>query len=413
MTTTLTRPEAPVARTRPRRLTLLAAGAGAVAVALPLAACAAVALAGWFLTDGGVHGAPRDALRAGAAAWLLGHGSGLRVSDTTVTVVPLGLSLLAAWSVWRCAVGLGESVSDHGPDAEALADGDRDLTVPNATTTFSATYVLLTVAAAVLAADGGISPGVGPAVTGALLLSGVLGAAGIAVGSGRAAVWLARVPLVLRAALATTASVLRWCLGLATVTFLVALAADLGAAVNVLSRMHTDAGDAALFVLVVLLLLPNAVVFTAAYLLGPGFLVGTGTLVSPSVVAVGPVPMFPLLAALPDSGAVPAWAPWLVILPPVAAAVAALRSDRGPAGSWEAGALRGLVGGVLAAVALALLAALAGGAAGPGRMAEVGAAPVDVLVHGVVSLGLGGLAGGLLSAWWSRRRGRGADEGAA
>ena len=39
-----------------------------------------------------------------------------------------------------------------------------------------------------------------------------------------------------------------------------------------------------------------------ADILGPGFAVGTGTVVSPSVVALGPAPAFPLLAALPGSG---------------------------------------------------------------------------------------------------------------
>ena len=36
--------------------------------------------------------------------------------------------------------------------------------------------------------------------------------------------------------------------------------------------------------------------------LGPGFTVGAGTLVTPQAAAVGALPMFPLLAALPDNG---------------------------------------------------------------------------------------------------------------
>jgi hypothetical protein len=46
---------------------------------------------------------------------------------------------------------------------------------------------------------------------------------------------------------------------------------------------------------------------------------------------------------------------------------------------------------------------IAGGAVGPGRMAEVGPAAGQVLVHAVVAFGGGGLVGGLLATWRQRR----------
>ena len=58
---------------------------------------------------------------------------------------------------------------------------------------------------------------------------------------------------------------------------------------------------------------------------------------------------------------------------------------------------------MLAAVLFGVLAAIAGGAVGPGRMAEVGPAAGQVLVHAVVALGGGGLLGGLLATWRQRR----------
>ena len=94
------------------------------------------------------------------------------------------------------------------------------------------------------------------------------------------------------------------------------------------------------------ILLPNAVLFSGAYLLGPGFTVGVNTMVSPTVVSIGALPMFPLLAALPDDGATAAWTPWLMGLPPVVAALAAARAQRrNPTVRWEEGALRGCTGG--------------------------------------------------------------------
>jgi hypothetical protein len=193
----------------------------------------------------------------------------------------------------------------------------------------------------------------------------------------------------------------------ATLAFVAALAVDFGAAVNVLSRLHTDAGDTVLLCVAIATVLPNAVVFSASYLLGPGFTVGTGTLVSPALVAIGPVPMFPLLAALPDNGPTPAWTQGLVAVPVLCAAIgAAWAQRRQPTTAWDQGALRGLVGGVLAAVVLGVLAVVAGGAVGPGRMADVGPLAGRVLFHGIVSFAIGGLVGGAVMTWWQRRSGR-------
>ena len=61
------------------------------------------------------------------------------------------------------------------------------------------------------------------------------------------------------------------------------------------------------------------------------------------------------------------------------------------------------MGGALAGVLLGLLAAVAGGAVGPGRMRDVGPFAFDVLVHAITAFGLGGLAGGVLMTWWQRR----------
>ncbi|HEX6148400.1 DUF6350 family protein, partial [Nocardioides sp.] len=163
-------------------------------------------------------------------------------------------------------------------------------------------------------------------------------------------------------------------------------------------------GEMALFAVLALLVLPNATLFAAAYLLGPGFTVGAQTLVSPTLVVTGALPAFPLLAALPDSGPVPGWAPGLIAVPPLAAAVAAMLAQRRrPTVRWEEGALRGCAGGVLAGVVLGALASIAGGAVGPGRMRFVEPLVFDVLVHAVTALGIGGLLGGLAMTWWQRR----------
>ena len=73
MTATLTPPRTgrPAAAHRP--LTLLASLAGVAAAGGMLAVCLAAGVIGWFVTDGGVHGEPRDGLRAGPAQFRVEH----------------------------------------------------------------------------------------------------------------------------------------------------------------------------------------------------------------------------------------------------------------------------------------------------------------------------------------------------
>lgn len=390
-----------------RPLTLVATLGGVLAAAGPLALCLLVGVAGWFVVDAGTHGAPRDGLRIGALGWLLGHGSGVYVGGVPVTAVPLGVTLLAAWSVWRTALRVGDAVSSYGPDADGIVDGERDWTVPVAAVLFGAGYVVVAVVTVTLASTPRTNPDTGGVIAWAAGLCVLLGLPGIAIGTGRAAIWAQAVPAVVRDGLATALVVLRGWLLLSLVALVAAFVVDLGTAANVLSQLHASPGDAVAFVVVSLLVLPNAAVFSSAYLLGPGFTVGTGTLVSPASVVLGPLPMFPLLAALPDAGTPPAWTAALVAVPPLVAALLVARAQhRNPTQRWDEGALRGLVGGVAAGLALGVLASLAGGAVGPGRMTDVAPLAGDVLVQAVTTFGLGGLLGGVAMTAWQRRAAR-------
>ncbi|HYF71439.1 MAG TPA: DUF6350 family protein [Nocardioides sp.] len=387
-----------------RPLVLVATLGGASAAVATLLICLAVGVVGWFLADAGAHGTPRDGLRVGALGWLLAHGSGLHVDGVAVSVIPLGLTSLAAWSVWRLGHRVGDSVSGHGPDADRIADGERDWTVATATAAFAAGYLAVAVVTFRLAATAETAPSLARVVGWALLLCATFGLAAISVGSGRAAIWAAFVPASVRAAIAACLRVLGGYLLVSTAVFAVALAVDFGTAVNVMSRLHLGAGDGTVYTALTATLVPNAAVFTGSYLLGPGFTVGANTLVSPSGVVLGPLPMFPLLAALPANGPTPAWTTYLLVVPPLVAAVAVARAQRRfPTLRWDHGALRGCVGGALAGLLLGLLATVAGGAVGPGRMRDVGPFASDVLVHAITAFGIGGLVGGVLMTWWQRR----------
>jgi hypothetical protein len=387
-----------------RPLVVVATLGGVTAAAGTLMVCLAIGVVGWFLTDAGAHGAPRDALRTGALAWLMAHGSGVHIQGAAVTAVPLGLTLMVAWALWRVGHRVGDSISGHGPDADRIADGERDWTVQLATGLFTLGYVVTTVVTATVAGSAATSPGVPRAVLWSVLLCVLVGGTGIAVGSGRAPVALAWLPPTIRATAAAARQVLIGWLAVSLVALLVSLAVDWSTAANVMSQLHTDAGETSLYALVTASVLPNATLFSGSYLLGPGFTVGVGTLVSPHAVVLGPLPMFPLLAALPDSGATPSWTSWLVLLAPLTALWGVARAlRRYPTTRWDEGAIRGLAGGVCAGVAFGVLAGVAGGAVGPGRMTDVAPYALDACVRAVLAFGIGGLLAGVLMTWRQRR----------
>jgi hypothetical protein len=389
-----------------RPLVLLAALAGIGAAGATLVVCLAAGVVGWFLTDAGAHGAPRDGLRVGALGWLMAHGSGVHAAGAHVTAVPLGLSLLAGVVVWRLGLRLGDSVSGHGPDADAIADGVRDWTVPAAVTVFTLGYAAVAVVTHHLASTPDTAPSLVRVVVWTVLLCGVAGGAAIAVGSGRAAIWTSFLPMSVRAAAAGAWRLLLWYVATSAVVLGVALAVDWDGAVNVMSQLHTSPGAATLLIGLCLLVTPNASLLSGSYLLGPGFAVGTHTLVTPTAVVLGPLPMFPLLAALPDDGPTPGWTAALLALPPLVAAAAVYRTlGRYPTTRWDEGALRGVGAGLGCAIGFTVLAALSGGAVGPGRMADVGPFVFQVLLHGIATFGIGGLVGALLATWRQRRLG--------
>ena len=141
-----------------------------------------------------------------------------------------------------------------------------------------------------------------------------------------------------------------------------------------------------------LALLPDLVVWAASWFVGPGFALGTGSGVSPLGTSVGPMPAVPFLGALPTAS----WSfAFVGLLVPVVAAFVVTtllrpRIERLLAEAGSADVLRrvlvGVVGGVVAGAVLGLLAWSASGAAGPGRLAEVGPDPVLVGLFGALEV---------------------------
>lgn len=184
---------------------------------------------------------------------------------------------------------------------------------------------------------------------------------------------------------------------------LVAVAVVLGAdeMIALFEAGHVDALGATVITLAQLAYLPTAVVWGLAFVAGPGFAVGSGTAVSPAGTQVGVVPGIPILGAVPETTT-----PWLLLLAlaPVAVGVlagwiarsrlAGLGAEAGPATDPDAEAMGprlAITGGivVVAAGSGALLAWLASGALGPGRLAETGPQPGPVALAIGLEIGVG------------------------
>jgi hypothetical protein len=127
-------------------------------------------------------------------------------------------------------------------------------------------------------------------------------------------------------------------------------------------------------------------------MLGPGFAFGIGTAVAPSGSALGAVPAFPMLAALPvrSEAAFPAWLGFFVlVMPYLAGALAGLMTVRiAPTPALEAAPFWGLVTGTLTAVVIGFAAKFSGGPLGAGRLASVGPAGGEVGLVAVLEVGV-------------------------
>jgi len=143
--------------------------------------------------------------------------------------------------------------------------------------------------------------------------------------------------------------------------------------------------------------LPNLVVWAASWLVGPGFAIGTGSAVSPLGTSLGPLPAIPVLGGLPTGDlafgflglAVPVLVGFfagLAIRPRVLGEIGAASRGR-----WFP--LAGVGVGIAGGVVLGLLAWASAGAAGPGRLVDVGPSPWLVGLFAALEIGIAAIVG--------------------
>jgi len=361
--------------------------ASAWALLAGLAVAALPALLVWI--DEGAAAPVGDPIRLGAQIWFAGHRVELHVDNADVRFAPLGMTVVVLLLLYRAArwaahaagtTGMRKAVAVVLPAVGLYAVGASALAVWSTTTQVAIDPLVASISAGAVAA---IGTGVG--VVHEAELGGRLTA--------RLPAW--SIP-VSRGAAAAVAGLI------AVGALLVAVSAVTNSDRIAAVAEALDPGLTGGFVLAMAgaALVPNAVVWAAAYALGPGFALGAGTTVAPGTVELGIVP------ALPALGAVPAethggW-DWLVLTGPLVVGVVTgvIVHRYSASGRWFP-AVQAAAATATAAGAMAGLSVISGGSVGAARMSVVGAVPWETATATFLEVGIPAV---IVAALLPRRR---------
>ncbi|MFF4411497.1 DUF6350 family protein [Streptosporangium sp. NPDC001559] len=384
-----------------------------------LAVLTTFTLVGWIASPRGAFssGLP-GVFRTAAQLWLVAHHAGFSISGGVIGLLPLGLTVLPAFLLYRAGVWMTRDADlrlrmparlpKNSPKDEANARRRAQLVlVAQAGVSLAAPYALLAGVIALITDNEVTQPFIGETLLSHLLLAFAAGSLATARAIGPWRAMLRLLPERLRAALISSAAALGIMLVAGTVLVTGALVANFSQ-VRALSEILAPGFVGGLLLLLIqVLYLPNAIVWGMAYTAGPGFAVGAGTLVAPTGVQLGVVPSLPILGALPEAGPTPAWVMVVVALPFAAGAVAGVLSVRiAPSPTYEGAPLWGFACGLFTGAVAGALSALSGGPLGGTRLTVVGPAAWEVMLSVTLEVGVAaGISAGLAN-WWLIFRGQ-------
>jgi hypothetical protein len=332
--------------------------------------------------------------RLAGQLWLLAQGAELELPSGPLRLAPLLLTAGVAWGLSRAAgsvVALRE-LSGAGEVGRVLA-------------VVVVVHAAVTAVLALAVRTPGASVDLLRAVLGAAVLAILAGGWGVLRDSGLSVEVADRFPgpgrALARAVVVGTLTLAAGC----TAVIAVALVDDVAGAGRLITGLGGASAGAAGQVGLSVLLLPNAVAAVMGLAAGPGFLVGAGTSVSVGGVTLGSVPALPLMAALPDTQAVPLLAFLSQALPAIAGLVTGFVVGR-RLGDADGGALTAALWGVVAGVGVGVLAGLwvlvAGGRLGDAGLAEVGAPALATGLAIAAQAGIAAVPAAAVSRWRSR-----------
>lgn len=354
-------------RGRDLRLASRAAGHTAMAAIATWLTAVAICLVTWLVSA--PPASPISGpLHAGGELWLLAHHAALTVPEGRVAFAPLGFTVLVLLALHHAAPE-PEPLSgpQPGPHADSQA-GTRGTHLGALVLGAAAGYATTAAFIARTATTSDVHPDLAQAI----ILAACFGAAVPAVLHWRRVAALIELPAwmgdAVRAA-ALASAVLGAAAAALVAGMLIAHFPERG--------WPHDAADATGMFALVLALLPNALGWAVGYLAGPGFAIGTGTTVSVLRIDTGKRPAFPLLHAVPQSGAYPYSLAFLLV--PLSAGVAAatiLHRAGQTEGRTRQDQLRAAATATVAtALGAVAVATLSGGSLAGGRMAAVGPSP--------------------------------------
>ncbi len=347
------------------------------AICLGLAVLVVLVLVMWA-TDARSGASAGEAMQAALQLWLVGHKVPLHIVGShgqpgaTIALAPLGLTLAMVLLVARTGAVLarGSRIDDlSGVATVAAAVG-----VP---------YGLLAAFVAAAAHGSAVRPSPVAALGAGLLLGTAAAGWGALRGAGHQSDLRAIVPARLHAPIAAGAAAVPVLMGFGLILVLGSLAVHAHTASALADGLGTGVVATGGLLLLDALLLPNAALAAVGYVTGPGFALGAATSYGQTGVTSTALPSLPLLAAAPQGPAPLGVRVLCLVAIAAAGVVVGWRLRRFPATGWNA--VRDLAGaGAVAGVLTAIGVGLAGGPAGPGRMAVVGASPWQV---GLVTAG--------------------------
>jgi hypothetical protein len=334
-----------------------------------------------------------DSIAVAGRLWLLAQGGALDLGAGPLVIAPLLLTLAIAWGLARAGRGLAR-LHELTTPLEALQAAGLVIGL----------HVLLTLVLALAVDAPGAEVGMVRTLAGAVVLGAVAVGWGISRESGLLDAALDRLPGSPRPVLRGVLAGLLTAVALCTAVVAIALASD-ASGYAALSRSLGGAAAGAVGLLALgVLLLPNAAAAALGLAAGPGFYVGSGTLVSVHGVTLGSVPGLPLLAALPDTQAVPLIAFASQAVPALAGLLAGATVGRWfgdeDGGSIVAG-LHGLLAGVVLGLASGLLVWVAGGSLGDGGLAQVGAPALATAIAVAAQSGIAAAIAATVARWRS------------
>ncbi|MCU1419112.1 MAG: hypothetical protein JWR57_281 [Mycetocola sp.] len=186
-------------------------------------------------------------------------------------------------------------------------------------------------------------------------------------------------------------------LGLSAVLLAVLVMVNFGLITSLYQGAQLGVAGGAATTLAQIAFVPNLVVWVASWLIGPGFAIGAGSAISPVSTVVGPIPGLPILGALP-SGSLAFGFLGLLIPVLIGYLAATLVRPRLVAALGGRSLVRRLLVtaagiGVVAGLALGLLAWFSAGAIGPGRLGVVGPNPWLVGSFAAIEVGIAAAIG--------------------